>query len=107
MYRNSNGSSTYSIIKSTSNADPVVTGKIYEYGTTVALKTTGAIRVDGKVMSKTDAEGKFSLTLQPETYHFEAIGIPYQTFETQKIKVNRSDSIKLNIYVKLYKNPLQ
>ncbi|EHQ30961.1 hypothetical protein Mucpa_6912 [Mucilaginibacter paludis DSM 18603] len=107
MYRNSNGSCTYSIVRSTSNADPVVTGKIYEYGTTVALKTTGAIRVDGKVMGKTDAEGKFSFALQPGTYRFEAVGIPYQTFETQKIKVESSDSIKLNIYVKLYKNPLQ
>lgn len=55
-----------------------------------------AIKVNGKEIYKANRNGIIKFNLSPGEYYFTGLWIHYKPVETKTIKVNSSDSIRIN-----------
>jgi len=101
IYSTKNGDYQYTVIKTGSNAPPVIIGKVSEFETKIPVRTVGAVKAGDKPMAKTDANGNFSFTIESGSYKFTGLGIPYDFCETKSINVANGDTLKLYFYLKI------
>jgi len=89
----------YEIKKGSPKADAVVNGMLFDLHSNTPLRLNGAIKVDDKILSKTDTAGHFLFSIKPGRYSFTGVGFPYKFCDTHLIRLRAGDTLKLVFYL--------
>lgn len=94
------------VYKSVMSNRTIIFGNLYEYKTNEPL-VISAVKLNNTIPYKSDFTGKYKIVLNhPDTYTFTGVGMPYRFTETDPIKVNVGDSIRIDFYLKPDNTPL-
>lgn len=89
------------IIKSDSNANPVIRGKIYEEKTNISL-VAAAVRVDNENPPfKVNSKGEFLFSIPPGTHFYQGRAVGYMVLNTKRFKANAGDTITIDYHLRM------
>lgn len=92
--------------KNSTNADPVIYGSLFEYGTKYSAMVS-AVALNHQMKPRFDSKsGLYMFSTKPGKHKFNGMAIGYYPTTTKKIKVTKGDSVRIDFYLKVNDTPL-
>lgn len=100
LINGTNGNYKYHIVKGGHFNMPIIKGQLYDMENNSPLSINGAIKIDNKIMARTNSSGKYLFSVKPGSYRITGTGFPYKFLETKNILISTGDTLNLDMFLK-------